>query len=264
MPNATPCPPTPNDWRDWQIIIPARLASTRLPEKLLQDLSGAPVIVRVAERLAPLRQQGAEVIVAADDQRLIDVCQAAGVTAIMTSSAHKTGSDRVHEASQLTGSDRPFVLNVQGDEPFIDLEVLANVKDSFEGQPDWDMVSAFHDNTSLSDFQSPHCVKVVVGANGRALYFSRAAIPSTKAGWSAANFRSFRQHLGIYGFSRDSLARYVTLPPSDLETCESLEQLRALEQGMVIGMVKSSLPAIGIDNQEDLDAARKAYDAQNP
>lgn len=265
MPAASPTdsPAPPDDWRLWQIIIPARLESTRLKHKLLQDLCGAPVIARVAERLAPLTAKGAEVVVAADAEPLLTACRDAGITAIMTRPDHSTGSDRVHEASTLLGSDRPFILNVQGDEPFVDLSVLEAAKTRFEAEPSWDMVSAYHLNTSFAAFQSPDCVKVVMSAADTALYFSRAAIPARRAGWSGANFVSFNQHIGIYGFSRDALARYCKAPKSPLETIESLEQLRALSQGLVIGMVKSLQPAIGIDNQEDLDAARAAY-AQQP
>lgn len=258
-PNPALSPSAPDDWRHWQIIIPARLESTRLKHKLLQDLCGAPVIVRVAERLAPLAKNGAEVVVAADAEPIIAACEAAGVKAIMTSPNHATGSDRVQEASQLISGERPFVLNVQGDEPFVDLSVLETAKTRFENEPSWDMISAYHVSGSLAAFNSPHCVKVVLSEAETALYFSRAAIPACKEGWSAANFSSFNQHIGIYGFSRTALARYCAAPKSPLERTESLEQLRALAQGMVIGMVKSLQPAIGIDNQEDLDAARETY-----
>lgn len=257
------CPAPPSDWRNWHIIIPARLESTRLPRKLLQDLGGAPVIVRVAERLAPLKDLGAEVVVAADAEPILEVCRQAGIAAVATRVDHQTGSDRVFEASQLTAQQRPFILNVQGDEPFIDLSVLTAAKERFEAEPHWDMISAYHPSSSLEDFRSRHCVKVVLSASDTALYFSRAPIPSSKTAWTEADFPGFNQHLGIYGFTRDALARYCQLPKSTLETCESLEQLRALEQGMVIGMVKSMHPAIGIDNQEDLDAARKAYASHN-
>lgn len=257
------CPPRPNDWSSWHIIIPARLESTRLRHKLLQDLCGAPVIVRVAERLAPLTAKGAHILVATDDAAIQTACREAGIDAVLTRVDHRTGSDRVFEAAEAipAGEQRPYILNVQGDEPFINLAVLETAKTRFEGEPLWDMVSAYHKSTTLLDFLSPHCVKAVLASDGRALYFSRAAIPSCKAGWTKANFAQFNHHLGIYGFTRAALARYCQLPPSALETCESLEQLRALEQGMVIGMVESMEPAIGIDNQEDLDAARKAYTA---
>lgn len=245
-------------------MIPARLESTRLKHKLLQDLCGAPVIVRVAERLTPLRDLGADVIVAADDEAILSVCREAGIDCIATRVDHQTGSDRVQEAYQQRPEQRDFILNVQGDEPFVDIDVLSKAKERLESEPSWDMVSAYHDNEQLLDFISPHCVKAVISHDDRALYFSRSPIPGCKSGWTKANFSQFYQHMGIYGFTKAALARYCTLPQSSLEQAESLEQLRALEQGMVIGMVKSMLPAIGIDNQEDLDAARQLFTANKP
>jgi 3-deoxy-manno-octulosonate cytidylyltransferase (CMP-KDO synthetase) len=233
-------------------VIPARLGSTRLPNKPLQQLAGEPLITRVVQRVL---EHGLtdELIVATDSQLVAEVAQQAGVRAILTSSGHQTGTDRVAEVAarrEFQGFDT--VVNIQGDEPFLPREALSGALARTEQGDDVGTAAAPLDPRLASD---PSRVKVVTDARGRALYFSRSAIPFRRDG-EASGDDIYWQHLGIYAFTRAALARWVTLPPSAAEQAERLEQLRALHDGMTIGVALLREPALpGVDTVDDLRRA---------
>jgi len=226
------------------VVIPARLGSTRLPQKPLQPLGGVPLIVRVAQRV---QEHGIadRLVIATDAEAVVAAAQAAGLDARMTGAQHPSGTDRVYELSSRGEFDRfDEILNVQGDTPFIPAEAvtgaLAQLRRGF------DVGTAAVPLEAESD--DPARVKVVMTAEGKALYFSRAAIP-----YGAA--RAWR-HLGVYAYTRDALHRIATAAPSPLERSEGLEQLRALELGLRIGVERLSEPAAPeIDTWEDLREA---------
>jgi 3-deoxy-manno-octulosonate cytidylyltransferase (CMP-KDO synthetase) len=241
------------NWNNWLIVIPARLSSTRLPQKPLADLAGKPLVVRVYERLKPLLDQGADLVVATDSQLVMDACQQHRVPSVMTDPGHQSGTDRCAEVARLR--PRPFIMNVQGDEPFVhcgDLEALARLMtDQRAG-----MGTMMHRNNRASDYENPNCVKVVVNDAHQALYFSRSPLPYHRA---PQTFQSFWQHLGVYAFSADTLQKFCALPQHPLELAESLEQLRALGHNIPIVVSIADHPAIGIDTPEDLEAARARF-----
>ncbi len=241
------------DWKQWLIVVPARLHSTRLPLKPLADLAGKPLVVRVYERLQPWVLKGAEVLVATDDQQVVEACARYSVPTAMTRREHQSGTDRCAEIA-LT-RPQPFILNVQGDEPFLelsDLEALLVKMTQDKGQ----MGTLVHKNTRAQDFANPNCVKAVFDEAGRALYFSRSPIPYPRP---PAEFSFFWQHLGVYAFARDSLLQFCKFPQHPLEKTESLEQLRALGYGIPILISEAKHPSIGIDTPEDLEAARARF-----
>jgi 3-deoxy-manno-octulosonate cytidylyltransferase (CMP-KDO synthetase) len=231
------------------VVIPARYASTRFPGKPLAMLSGKPMIQHVYERC----KQAAgihRVIVATEDQRILDACAAFGAEAEMTSPDHASGTDRVAEvAARHTEFD--FVLNVQGDEPAIEPETVAAVAHAL-------LESVVHISSAKTEFtegedpKNPNAVKVVTAPNGDALYFSRSMIPFVRDPENAARVTYYR-HLGIYGFQHSVLMKLTKLRPSTLEIAESLEQLRWLEAGYRLRCVLVRSKSIGVDTQQDLD-----------
>ena len=241
--------------KDWLIVIPARLESTRLHEKPLQDLGGKPLIVRVYENLKPLKELGAKIIVATDSEKIYQCCEQENVEVEMTSDAHQSGTDRCQEVA--SRHDYEFVLNVQGDEPFADTESLINLCNKLK-QTTWaemaTVVQRVEDGVGYFD---KNIVKVTLTTEGKALYFSRAPIPLNRQDPDGS--QPFYQHQGVYAFKRDTLKNFVSLPVSPLENLEKLEQLRALEHGMSILCVMSSKKSIGIDTQADLDEASKIF-----
>lgn len=240
-------------WKQWLIIIPARLQSTRLPRKPLADLGGLPLVVRVYQRLKPLSEKGANIVVACDDNDVLQVCQKHGVPAVMTRVDHRSGTDR---CAEVAGSQpQRYILNVQGDEPFVDLEDLEKLLANMEASQD-PMGTLVHRNTHRADYQNPNCVKAVVNDQGKALYFSRSPLPYYR---ESENFAGFWQHIGVYAFTRDGLLRFCSLPPHALELAESLEQLRALGNGLNITATVAQKPSIGIDTPQDLEAARARF-----
>lgn len=239
-------------WNDWLIVIPARLGSTRLPEKPLTDLGGQPLIARVYERLAPLAEKGAKIIVGTDSAKVLAACQQAGVPCEMTAAHHTSGTDRVYEIA--TRVQRPFVLNVQGDEPFIDRTELEALGRTVASATEPVMGTLVTWNQSAKSFHDPNCVKVV-RSDTRAMYFSRAPVPFDRDG----AFRGFWQHLGVYAFAYPCLERFCQLPQAKLEQTESLEQLRALAADIPILVAESTNPGFGIDTPEDLEKARARY-----
>lgn len=233
-------------------VIPARLGSTRLPNKPLQPLAGEPLITRVIERVL---EHGLieELVVATDSPRVVQVAERSGVRALLTNAGHQTGTDRVAEvASRPDFAAFDTIVNIQGDEPFIAREALAGALGRVERGDEIGTAAAPLDVTLAGD---PSRVKVVTDARGRALYFSRAVIPYRREPDDPSD-GLYWQHLGIYAFTRAALARWVTLPPCAAEQAERLEQLRALHNGLTIGVARLREPALpGVDTAEDLRRA---------
>ena len=243
------------------VLIPARLASSRLPNKPLADIGGLPMVVRVAQRAA--LSQATRCVVAADDERIVQACAAHGITALLTRSDHRSGSDRLAEACSLLGlSDEAVVVNVQGDEPLIEPELIQAVAIELQQRPDCVMSTAAHAIDSMADFLNPNVVKVVLDRQRTALYFSRAPIawwrdgmadPASAALPSPAPLR----HIGLYAYRAGFLRQFPQLEPAPLETTESLEQLRVLWHGQRIAVHISPLaPGPGVDTPDDLQRVR--------
>lgn len=242
------------DLSQWLIVIPARLKSERLPRKPLVDLVGKPLIVRVYENILPLRSHGATVIVAVDHQDTADVCKKFNVPYQMTKEAHQSGTDRCHEVAQAF-PDFPFILNVQGDEPFIDTSDLERLCQSMTTNI-FVMGTLGIANDDWQQYQDPNVVKIVMASDGSAIYFSRAPVPFDRDEVRAGGRKiSFMQHMGIYAFRREALTQFCQLPPSKLEQIEKLEQLRAISAGWKIGVTEAKIRSLGIDTPNDLAEA---------
>lgn len=241
----------------WLIAIPARLASERLPRKPLADLGGLPMIVRVFRNLAPLAARGATIIVAADSGEVLKACAAAGVRAELTDPGHQSGTDRTAEVAA-RHPHYPYVLNVQGDEPFIDCDDLMTLIKDMKDRPEADLGTLTFQSQDQELAADPNAVKAVRAADGHALYFSRAPLPYTR-GTRQGLPPTFWHHLGIYAFRRDRLLAFVALGPSALEMAEKLEQLRALEHGWRIHLAVAKRFSRGIDTPADLEAARARF-----
>ncbi|GAA4343145.1 3-deoxy-manno-octulosonate cytidylyltransferase [Pigmentiphaga soli] len=246
---------------DFVVIIPARARSTRLPGKMLADIGGRPMVVRVAEQA---RASGAQqVIVATDDCAIRDAVAAHGFDVLLTREDHPTGTDRLAEACELLGlADEVIVVNVQGDEPLIDPALVAGVAGTLARQPGAAIATAAHPLDGAEEWFNPNVVKVVCGADGRALYFSRAPIPWARDALAGGD-RVFPaglpalRHIGLYAYRAGFLRRFPQLPQGALERWESLEQLRALEHGHGIHVhLVAAAPAAGVDTQADLDRVR--------
>jgi 3-deoxy-manno-octulosonate cytidylyltransferase (CMP-KDO synthetase) len=244
------------------VIIPARLASTRLPNKPLADLGGKPMVVRVAERA---QQSGASrIIVATDHADIAAACAAHGVEACMTRSDHPSGTDRIAEVAHTLGlAPDAVVVNLQGDEPLIDPALLAACAARISA--DVPMATCAHPLSDVADAFNPNVVKVVLDKPGRALYFSRATIPWHRDGFAAtreqlpAGYVPLR-HIGLYAYSNAFLQRYPQLEPSPLESIEALEQLRVLWHGVPIAVhVTAEAPHAGVDTPADLERVRLFY-----
>lgn len=242
------------------VLIPARLASTRLPNKPLADLGGAPMVVRVAQRAL---QAGADrVVVAADSAVIVQACAQHGVQAVLTRDDHASGSDRLAEASTLLGlPDDAIVVNVQGDEPLIAPALIGEVARLLHVHPEATMSTAAHAIEDPAEFLNPNVVKVVLDARGLALYFSRAPIPHTRdARPGALPTPGPLRHIGIYGYRCGFLRTFPTLPQAPLEQLEALEQLRALWHGHRIAVhVTPHAPGPGVDTPEDLARVREHF-----
>ena len=246
------------------VVIPARLASTRLPNKPLADLGGAPMVVRVAQRAL---LSGAErVVVATDSPHVIEKCAEFDVLAVLTRADHASGTDRLAEACDLLGLfDDTLVVNVQGDEPLIDPALIDAVAQLLSARPECAMSTAAHAIEELADFLNPNIVKVVLDACQTALYFSRSPIPAGRdfagqAWWKSSGLAKPLRHVGIYGYRVGFLKRFPALPQVPMEQLESLEQLRALWHGHRIAVhVTHSPPGLGVDTPEDLIRARRLF-----
>jgi 3-deoxy-manno-octulosonate cytidylyltransferase (CMP-KDO synthetase) len=235
-------------------VIPARYESSRFPGKVLADLCGKPMIVHVYERVRLARSVD-DVIVATDDQRVVDAVSRAGGAARMTSTSHRTGTDRVAEVAR--GLDGDVVLNVQGDEPLLDPRMLDELVRPLLDDPGVPMATLRRPISDPADFFNPHVVKVVVDARGDALYFSRASIPAAGPPETGPAMPPCHVHIGLYAFRRDFLLRFATLSQTPLERIESLEQLRVLEHGYRIRTVETLHASVGVDTPEDLERARE-------
>ncbi|MEJ3619296.1 3-deoxy-manno-octulosonate cytidylyltransferase [Brachymonas wangyanguii] len=246
------------------ILIPARMQSTRLPGKPLADIAGVPMVVRVAQRVQGISEQ-VQVVVAADDVRVLQACEAHGVQALLTRDDHPSGSDRLAEAVTLLNlSDDAIVVNVQGDEPLIDPALPAAIAALLAASPQASMSTAAHPITDWADMRNPNVVKVVCDAQQLALYFSRAPIPWWRDGYADGDIPAVLsvepqplRHIGIYAYRAGFLRQFPTLPQAPIETCESLEQLRALWHGHRIAMhITPDAPGTGVDTPEDLERVR--------
>lgn len=224
-------------------VIPARLASTRLPRKMLREIAGKPLIGAVYEavRSSPLL---AEVLVATDSEEIMQVCREHGWKAQLTSPAHRSGTERVHEVSNRESAD--VYINVQGDEPLLHPEHISTLLRVMESPSAG--VGTLMTPAIDVDIPNPNAVKVVTDLSGRALYFSRATIPFDRDGTRPRYFK----HLGFYAYRKPALDRFVTLPESSLERSERLEQLRFLENGISIYVGETPHDSVGVDTEEDL------------
>jgi 3-deoxy-manno-octulosonate cytidylyltransferase (CMP-KDO synthetase) len=243
------------------VLIPARMASSRLPDKPLADIAGKPMVVHVADRAA---ESGAErVVVACDDERIRAACATHGVAAVLTRTDHASGSDRLAEACTLLGLDGDdVVVNVQGDEPLIDPALIGEVAAMLVHRPDCVMSTAAHPLADRAEYLNPNVVKVVLDAAGRALYFSRAPIPWWRDGATREELPrpAPLRHLGLYAYRAGFLRGFPSLPAADVEQCEALEQLRVLWHGHRIAVhVAPNGPGPGVDTPEDLARVRALF-----
>jgi 3-deoxy-manno-octulosonate cytidylyltransferase (CMP-KDO synthetase) len=257
-------------------IIPARYDSVRLPGKALLEIAGKPMICWVVER-ALAAANVARAIVATDDKRIVAAVRSAGYEAMMTSTVHRSGTDRIAEVARSL-DDAEVIVNVQGDEPLISPETIERAVEAIgeEGKGDegkdahWaaEIVTTWEPIASVDEVLSPDVVKIVVDASERGIYFSRSPVPYPRDAVqqhgtlkSALEHRpgllaTFRKHTGLYVYRRDALLQFAEWPQSELERQESLEQLRALEHGMKIRAIKASSSSIGVDTMADLERVR--------
>jgi len=235
-------------------VIPARYTATRLPGKPLADLAGRPMIEHVYRRAASARRVDA-VVVATDDERIAAAVKKFGGFAMMTRSTHRTGTDRIAEVAVNLPCE--IVLNVQGDEPLIEPETLDAVIAPLVADPMLEMSTACVAIGDRADYDNPNVVKVVKDQRGHALYFSRSPIPHFRDAGSGTPHPGAFKHLGLYGYRRNFLLKFATLPQTPLERSESLEQLRALEHGYRIHTVETNYDSIGVDTPEDLERVRR-------
>lgn len=254
----------------FRIVIPARFASSRLPGKPLADIAGKPMIVRVLERAG---EAGAdEVWVATDHDGVREAVQAAGGRVVMTRADHPSGTDRLAEvAGQLGWADDDIVVNVQGDEPLIDVAIITAVARELAADPEAAIATAAHPIHDAAEVFNPNVVKVVCDAHRRALYFSRAPIPWARDAWGAGDATArtvpeampVLRHVGLYAYRVGFLRRYASLAPAPIEHWEALEQLRAMWHGYricVLGL--DAAPAAGVDTPEDLERVRAVFAAR--
>jgi 3-deoxy-manno-octulosonate cytidylyltransferase (CMP-KDO synthetase) len=238
------------------VVIPARYQSSRLPGKMLLDIGGKPMVLRVVERA--LQSRASAVFVATDDERIFSMCQNAGAKVLMTSPAHTTGTDRITEVAQQLGlRDDAVVVNVQGDEPLIPPAVIDQVAANLEARPQTGICTLYAPVADETEFRNPNAVKLVTDAQGRVLYFSRASIPWPRDGQTAASLALAKRHIGLYAYRVGVLKQFVTWPASPLEDTEKLEQLRAMHHGVTIHAERCCefIPA-GVDTAADLEHVR--------
>lgn len=240
-------------------LIPARYESSRFPGKPLAKIGGEEMIIRVCRQV---EKTGIDLAVATDDERIFKCVESAGYRAVMTSSKHKSGTERVEEAYRNLGSDADVVINIQGDEPFIlpsQIEKLINLFDNDDSVEIATLSKPFNTNDGFDALFDPNLVKLIYDDSFNALYFSRSIIPYIrKTDWKNwLKEYDFHTHIGIYGYKAETLKRIVSLPQSTLEKAESLEQLRWLQNGYKIRVGITEFSTIGIDTIEDLQRAEK-------
>ncbi len=237
------------------IVIPARYGSTRLPGKALKLLAGKPVVQHVWQ--ACVKADVGEVLIATENQIVVDAAAQFGAKAVLTSESCQSGTDRVYEAAK----NRPerIIINVQGDEPFIAPSTVQKIARLLQADPQCDIASAVAPTLDENKINDPNCVKAVLNKEGRALYFSRSRVPYKRELTEENKKVPYWQHCGIYGYQRKALERFVSLPPSPLEQLERLEQLRALEDGMTLKCVVIESAGPAIDTAHDLAAAEEYF-----
>ena len=241
------------------LVIPARWGSTRFPGKMLHPIAGKPLLRHVWER--SLLAKGIDrVLIATDDKKIAKAADTFGAEVVMTSPKHPSGTDRIAEATaKLRGITH--IINVQGDEPLIDPKLISSLANTLRRDSSVTMITAATPFTDLEEADNPNCVKVVVSEKGDALYFSRSRIPFHRDTGDHKSAVTPLLHLGIYGYRHDILRKLVRLPPSPLEQCEKLEQLRALEHGIAIRVVTTPHRGIGVDTPEDVARVEKLLKA---
>lgn len=236
------------------IIVPARIGSSRFPNKVLAEIGGIPMVIRTAMAVDSIDK----VVIATDSQDVVAIAKKYGIDAVMTSEHHQSGTDRIYEAVQKLGlPDNEIVINVQGDEPFIETDVVRAIYHLTQKNKDKKkiMMNSCYKYISNPEADDPNLVKVVTDRDDIALYFSRAKIPYPRD----HHFEHYKGHLGIYGFTVNSLELFCSLPPAPLEHIEKLEQLRALYHGYKIAMAEVQTQSFGIDTPEDLERAIKYH-----
>jgi len=232
------------------IIIPARIGSSRFPNKVLADIGGIPMVIRTAMTVNSVDT----VVIATDSQDVIDIAKEHNIKAVLTSAEHQSGTDRIYEAAQELGlEDDEIIINVQGDEPFIETDVVQAIYDLTKQNRynDKIMMNSCYKVITNPEADDPNIVKVVTDESDIALYFSRAKVPYPRD----HHFDRYKGHLGIYGFTVRSLHSFCALSPAPLEDIEKLEQLRALYHGYEVAMIEVETESFGIDTQEDLEKA---------
>ena len=236
------------------IIIPARVASSRFPSKVLADICGVPMMIATARRVEKIDR----VAIATDDEEVMEIARKFGFEAVMTSSSHKSGTDRINEAAQILGVDEnEIIVNVQADEPFIEPEVVQAVHDRVRRAVDLNediMMASCYKPIDPAFADDPNHVKVIMDVNGYAIYFSRSKIP-----YDREEHHDYFGHLGIYGFTKKSLDAFCKLGSCMLEDIEKLEQLRAIYYGHKVAMIEVNSKSFGIDTKEDLQRALEMF-----
>ena len=235
------------------VVIPARYGSTRFPGKVIAPLAGKPLVAHTYQRA---RQVGlvSEVVVATDDERVSRALEPYGIPVVMTRKEHASGTDRIAEVA--ANCDADIVVNVQGDEPLIDPQTIDETIRPLLDDGDLPMATAMCRITDPAAIHNPNVVKVVCDARGRALYFSRSAIPYVRDEWDWAHGPIYWEHIGLYVYRREFLLRYASWEPTPLERLEKLEQLRVLEHGYPIAVVETRYERVGVDTPEDLERVR--------
>jgi 3-deoxy-manno-octulosonate cytidylyltransferase (CMP-KDO synthetase) len=240
------------------IIIPARIGSSRFPNKVLADIGGLPMVIRTAKAVESIDK----VAIATDSEEVLMIAKKYGILAVITSTEHNSGTDRIYEASQkLNLHDNEIIINVQGDEPFIEKNVVQAIFDLTKKNQDNPliMMNSCYKYINNPEADDPNIVKLVTNEKDIALYFSRAKIPYPRD----HHFDQYKGHLGIYGFTKKSLEHFCKLSPAPLEEIEKLEQLRALYHGYKVAMVEVETISFGIDTAEDLEKALHLHNLKN-
>jgi len=239
-------------------VIPARFASTRFPGKVLAPLAGKPLVAHVYERTRKARLV-TDVVVAADDERIVEALRPLGIDTVMTRKDHPSGTDRIAEVAEKSGAD--IIVNVQGDEPLIDPSTIDAAIRPLLDNPGLPMSTVRRRIIEPERIENTNVVKVVCDANGRALYFSRCPIPYVRDAESRPDRPSSHwQHIGLYAYRREFLLNYARMPQTALEKLEKLEQLRVLENGFPIAVVETSYDSLGVDTPDDLEKVRETLE----
>jgi 3-deoxy-manno-octulosonate cytidylyltransferase (CMP-KDO synthetase) len=233
---------------NWLVVIPARLESARLPQKLIQDVCGEPLIVRTYNNLKILEHSGATILVAVDSSEIENICKERGINCIVTGQ-YNSGTDRCNAAARAY-PEKTHILNVQGDEPLVNTLDLINMMKVVEGF-NVDMGTLIYSSIDMEDAKNPNVVKTVRDERGYALYFSRSHIPHGS--------KRFWHHIGVYAFSRKALHQFCAHNSTSLERAEKLEQLRALQMGLKIKTFETFHKTIGVDTADDLEKVKKFF-----